>query len=261
MNLGRVLNEEIMKISRLEIFCSKIPIIGLLGSFMNILIVEDEAGITRFLNKGLTEEGFLTSCATNGVEALEIVESKGTAHFDIAIVDYMMPIMDGRALVKELRQRKILLPIIMLTAKDEVKDKIDLLELGCDDYLTKPFSFGELVARIKAIAKRSERKPKADDLHTETIQFKDLLIDLKSYKVFNKNEELNLTKTEIELLTYLIKNRDRVVSRTQILENVRGYSFDPNTNIVDVHIKSLRKKVGNFDLIKTVRGVGYMIES
>lgn len=228
---------------------------------MNILIVEDEVGITRFLNKGLTEEGFLTSCAANGAEALELIESKGKTHFDIAIVDYMMPVMDGRALIKELRQRKSTLPIIMLTAKDEVKDKIDLLELGCDDYLTKPFSFGELVARIKAITKRSAQKSGSPEQLSEIIHFKDLQIDLRSFKVFNQNEELNLTKTEIELLTYLIKNKDRVVSRTQILENVRGYTFDPNTNIVDVHIKSLRKKIGNFDLIKTVRGVGYMIES
>ncbi len=228
---------------------------------MNILIVEDEVGITRFLNKGLTEEGFLTSCAANGAEALELIESKGKTHFDIAIVDYMMPVMDGRALVKELRRQKSPIPIIMLTAKDEVKDKIDLLELGCDDYLTKPFSFGELVARIKAITKRGGQNSESPDQLSEIIHFKDLQIDLRSFKVFNQDEELNLTKTEIELLTYLIKNKDRVVSRTQILENVRGYTFDPNTNIVDVHIKSLRKKIGNFDLIKTVRGVGYMIES
>ncbi len=224
---------------------------------MNILIVEDEAGITRFLNKGLTEAGFFTACAENGKQALGLIEERGSDFFDIAVVDYMMPVMDGREFIKNIRTQKITMPIIMLTAKDDVKDKIDLLELGCDDYLTKPFSFGELVARIKAITKRN----RSADQESETIQFKELLIDLRSYKVFQNNSELNLTKTEIELLVYLVRNRDRVVSRTQILENVRGYTFDPNTNIVDVHIKSLRKKIGDFDLIKTVRGVGYMIES
>lgn len=228
---------------------------------MKILIVEDEAGITRFLNKGLTEAGFFTSCASNGQEALDEIETKGADYFDVAIVDYMMPIMDGREFVTHVRAQKISFPIIMLTAKDDVKDKIDLLELGCDDYLTKPFSFGELVARLKAIAKRTLKQSEVEVELSETIQFKELEIDLKSYKVFRAKEEISLTKTEIELLVYLIKNKDRVVSRTQVLENVRGYTFDPNTNIVDVHIKSLRKKIGDFDLIKTVRGVGYMIES
>ena len=230
---------------------------------MNILIVEDEEGITRFLKKGLSELGFTPHSTGHGQEALAFLNSPDAPIIDLAVVDYMMPVMNGKDFLKSLRAQNFQFPVIMLTAKDRVEDKVELLDLGCDDYLTKPFSFSELVSRINSILRRTSKFPQSDVLEEQKsiLKFKDLSIDLNAFKVTKANKELALTKTEIELLIYLLKNRDRVVSRTQILQNVRGYSFDPNTNIVDVHIKSLRKKIGDFELIKTVRGMGYMIES
>lgn len=230
---------------------------------MNILIVEDEEGITRFLKKGLSELGFTPHPTAHGQEALELLNSPDAPIIDIAVVDYMMPVMNGKEFIKALRAQNFQFPVIMLTAKDRVEDKVELLNLGCDDYLTKPFSFSELVSRINSILRRTLKAGHGEIIQEQksVLKFKDISIDLNAFKVSKANKELALTKTEIELLIYLLKNRDRVVSRTQILQNVRGYSFDPNTNIVDVHIKSLRKKMGDFELIKTVRGMGYMIES
>ena len=204
--------------------------------------------------------GFTPYSASNGQEALDFLNSYTDINIDLAIVDYMMPVMDGKSFVKEIRLRDLNLPVIMLTAKDTTEDKVELLDLGCDDYLTKPFSFSELISRIKSVLRRSPQAQASVEAKNE-VKFKDILIDLNAFKVTKSGSDLVLTKTEIELLLYLLKNRDKVVSRTQILQNVRGYSFDPNTNIVDVHIKSLRKKLGDFEFIKTVRGMGYMIES
>jgi DNA-binding response OmpR family regulator len=169
----------------------------------------------------------------------------------------MLPGINGIELCKEIRQKKIQTPVLMLTAKDSVKDKVAGLDSGADDYLTKPFSFEEFIARIRALLRRRQ------DALVE-LRHKDLRIDVLSHRVFAGEHEVVLRPKEYAILVYLVRNRGRVLSRTQIIENVWGYDFNPNTNIVDVHIKSLREKIGEFvtpDFIRSVRGTGYMVES
>ncbi len=219
---------------------------------MNILVVEDEKGVAHFIEKGLREEGHTIDVAVDGDEGLSFV-SKNV--YDLIILDIMLPGINGLELCKKIRQLDIHSPVLMLTAKDSVGDKVLGLDSGADDYLTKPFSFDEFLARVRALLRR-----KPDQL-TELV-FKDLRIETISHRVFIGENEVVLRPKEYALLFYLLRNRGRAVSRARLLADVWGYDFNPNTNLVDVHIKSLREKLGQFsktNFIQSVRGVGYAI--
>ena len=221
---------------------------------MRILLVEDEEGVANFIKKGLVEEHYAVDLAVDGEEGRALVLAN---QYDLIILDIMIPGMNGIELCKEIRQKKIQTPVLMLTAKDSVKDKVAGLDSGADDYLTKPFSFEEFIARIRALLRRRQ------DALVE-LRHKDLRIDVLSHRVFAGENEVVLRPKEYAIFVYLVRNQGRVLSRTQIIENVWGYDFNPNTNIVDVHIKSLREKIGEFvspDFIRSVRGTGYMVET
>ena len=221
--------------------------------YMRILLVEDEEGVANFIKKGLVEEHYAVDLAVDGEEGKALALAN---RYDLIILDVMIPGINGIELCKEIRQKKIQTPVLMLTAKDSLKDKVAGLDSGADDYLTKPFSFEEFIARIRALLRRRQ------DALVE-LRHKDLRIDVLSHRVFAGENEVVLRPKEYAILVYLVRNRGRVLSRTQIIENVWGYDFNPNTNIVDVHIKSLREKIGEFvspDFIRSVRGTGYMLE-
>ncbi len=221
---------------------------------MRILLVEDEKNVAAFIKKGLEEEAYTVDIGENGTEGLLMAT---TADFDLIILDVMLPGLNGIELCKTLRGKGINKPILMLTAVDSVERKVEGLESGADDYLVKPFAFSELIARIKALLRRTP------DIVSE-LSLDDLRIDLLARRVYRGKREIILTHKEFSLLEYLLRNKDRILSRTQIIENVWGYDFTPGTNIVDVHIKSLREKVdAGFErkLIHTVRGTGYIMKA
>ena len=222
--------------------------------YVRILLVEDDVGVANFIKKGLIEEHYAVDLAVDG----EVGRALASANpYDLIILDIMIPGINGIELCKEIRQKNIQTPVMMLTAKDSVRDKVAGLDCGADDYMTKPFSFEEFIARIRALLRRRQ------DTLVE-LRNKDLRIDVLSHRVFAGENEVVLRPKEYAILIYLVRNRGRVLSRTQIIENVWGYDFNPNTNIVDVHIKSLREKIGEFvspDFIKSVRGTGYMVEA
>ena len=217
---------------------------------MRILLVEDEKGVANFIKKGLEEEYYSIDHATEAEGALDFLEVNT---YDMIILDVMMPGMNGFDLCRKIRQKGIQTPILMLTARDSVKDKVHGLDSGADDYLTKPFSFEEFLARVRALLRR-----KQDTLTEFTYGL--LKIDSISHRVHAGDKEILLRPKEFAILMYLVKNNGRVLSRTQILENIWGYDFNPNTNLVDVHIKSLREKLKPYcpECIRSVRGVGYM---
>jgi DNA-binding response OmpR family regulator len=219
---------------------------------MRILLVEDEKGVANFIKKGLTEEYYSIDHSPDAEGGLLFLE---TNKYDLIILDVMLPGMSGFDLCKKIRQQRIHSPILMLTARDSVKDKVHGLDSGADDYLTKPFSFDEFLARVRALLRRKQ------DQLTE-LTHGPLKIDAISHRVYAGGREVVLRPKEFSILMYLMKNKGRVLSRTQILENIWGYDFNPNTNIVDVHIKALREKLKEYsltDLIRSVRGVGYMV--
>jgi DNA-binding response OmpR family regulator len=218
---------------------------------MRMLLVEDEKGVANFIKKGLEEEYYTIDHAKNAEEALLFFDGNS---YDMIILDVMMPGMNGFELCKKIRKKGIQSPVLMLTARDAVKDKVQGLDSGADDYLTKPFSFEEFLARVRALLRRKQ------DTLTE-FTYGMLKIDAVSHRVYAGTKEIILRPKEFAILMYLVKNRGRVLSRTQILENIWGYDFNPNTNIVDVHINSLRERLKEHDLagcIRSVRGVGYM---
>lgn len=220
---------------------------------MRILLVEDEKNVAAFIKKGLEEETYTVDVAEDGPEGLLMATE---ANFDLIILDVMLPGINGIKLCKTLRTKGIMKPILMLTAVDSVERKVEGLESGADDYLVKPFAFSELVARIKALLRRTP------DMVSE-LSLNDLRVDLLARRVYRGKSEIMLTQKEFSLLEYLLRNKGRVLSRTQIIENVWGYDFSPGTNIVDVHIKSLREKVdagSERKLILTVRGTGYIMK-
>lgn len=221
---------------------------------MRILLVEDEKNVAAFIKKGLEEEFYTVDVAENGADGLLIANSNG---YDLMVLDIMLPEMNGIELCKRLREKGIKTPILMLTAIDSLSSKVEGLESGADDYLTKPFAFSELLARIKALLRR------ASDSVSELV-LEDLRVDLLSRRVFRGDKEIILTPKEFSLLEYLLRNKGRIISRNQILENIWGYNFDPNSNVVDVHIKFLREKTeSGFSrkLIHTVRGAGYILKA
>src|SRR5690625_436528 len=223
-----------------------------------ILIVDDEVSIVTLLTFNIERAGFETDTDYDGEVDIQKAE---TGAFDLIILDLMLPKMDGLEVCKYLRQQKIDTPILMLTAKDDESDKIIGLELGADDYLTKPFSPKEVVARIKAILRRTNGKKEQS---FETIQIGDLLIYPEKQEATLKEELLTFTRKEFELLQFLVEHKGKVISRDQLLNKVWNYDFAGDTRIVDVHISRLREKIEKDTkkpkYIKTIRGLGYKIE-
>jgi DNA-binding response OmpR family regulator len=217
---------------------------------MKILIVEDEIGIANFLKQGLEEEGYDVLVANDGKAGFELAQNN---KIDIALLDWILPQMTGIEVCKAIREINPKIPIIFLTAKDTVQDTIEGLKSGANDYIKKPFSFDELVERIK-IHFRSEEL--SDELNLGKIK-----IYQSKHQVFLENKEILLTQREFELLVYLIKNKGKVCSRSQIIEDVWDIHFDYDTGVIDVFMNAIRKKL-NFhkdqELLKTIRGVGYM---
>jgi heavy metal response regulator len=221
---------------------------------MRLLLVEDEKNVAAFIKKGLEEEFYTVDVAEAGDAGYAMAEANP---YDLVILDIMLPGMNGMDLCRRLRAKGIKAPVLMLTAMDSVDSKVEGLESGADDYLTKPFAFSELLARVKALLRRYSDS--ASELFLD-----DLKIDLFARRVFRSDQEIQLTPKEYSLLEYMLRNKGRVLSRTQIIENIWGYNFDPSTNVIDVHIRSLREKVDeNFQrkLIHTVRGVGYVLKA
>lgn len=225
------------------------------GSVMKILLVEDERKVANLIKKGFEEEGLMVDIAEDGETALEKVSADV---YDLIILDIMLPGKDGIEVLKEIRAKGIMKPIMMLTAKDTTTDKVLGLDAGADDYITKPFVFEELLARVRALLRRGHAIEKA-----QPIQIHDLVIDPVTRKVTRAGKEIELTTKEYGLLEYMARNKNRILTRTMIAENVWDYQFDSLTNIIDVYINYLRKKIDKDHqkkLIHTVRGVGYMIK-
>lgn len=223
---------------------------------MAILLIEDDTRIAEFIKRGLEAEGYLVDRASTGNEALEIAFSPT---YELIILDLMLPDVDGLEICKRLREANVTTPILMLTAMDSMENKVTGLRTGADDYLTKPFAFEELLARIEALLRRKKGYEQAS---TE-LCIGNLTLNKETKQVYRANKTIELTPKEYALLEYFMSHPDKVLSRTRILEKVWGYNADPMTNIVEVCIRNLRRKVDeNFDkpVIKTVRGFGYKIE-
>ena len=221
---------------------------------MRALVVEDDETLSEFVARGLEETGWAVDLARDGQEALELWEREP---YDAAIVDVMLPRRDGIALVEEARRRGSPTPVIFLSARRSVDDRIRGLHAGGDDYLTKPFSFDELLARLMALVRRASRAAEPT-----TLSAADLRLDLLSREVVRAGRRFDLSPREFSLLEYLMRNPGRVLPKTAILSHVWSYSFDPRTNVVDVLVSRLREKVDrDFEpkLIHTVRGVGYVL--
>lgn len=215
---------------------------------MNLLIVDDEIRIREVVKEYALHEGFQIFEANNGMEALEIIERE---NIDCLILDIMMPKLDGISMFKKMKETKHI-PTIILSARTEEYDKLSGFELGIDDYLTKPFSPKELMARIKAILKRYQK------LDEELYQYKDLVLDVKAHTVTLDGKELSITPKEYELLLYFFKNQNVALSREQLLSKIWGYDFFGDDRTIDTHIKMLRNNLGKYrDFIITVRGMGY----
>jgi len=222
---------------------------------MRLLLVEDDLKIALFIGNGLKEAGFAIDHTTNGEDGLHLAL---TEPYDLAIIDLMLPKLDGLSLIEGLRKKKKTLPIIILSAKRTVDDRVKGLNIGGDDYLTKPFAFSELLARVQALIRRSSN---ISDPSILTIA--DLTLNIQTRNVSRGSEEIELQPLEFSLLEYLMRNAGNVVSKTMIMEHVWDYNFNPLTNVVEARICCLRDKIdNNFErkLIKTVRGVGYVLK-
>lgn len=217
---------------------------------MHILIVEDEVGIIQFLQQGLEEEGYTVSCATDGNMGFELIQKN---HFDLILLDWMLPKMSGLELCTAIRKKDNTTPIIFLTAKDTVQETIEGLKAGANDYIKKPFSFEELVERIKIHFR--------NQTDIQLLSLGSIEINLTKHLVTVSNREVFLTQREFELLSYLVRNKGKVCTRNQIIEDVWDIHFDYDTGVIDVFINAIRKKLNlkiEEDYIKTIRGVGYI---
>jgi two-component system, OmpR family, response regulator len=220
-----------------------------------ILVVDDEPYITDLLGAALRFEGFSVDVAVTGSEALEMARP---SQHDLVLLDVMLPDLNGNEVCKKLRAVGVETPIVFLTAREATEDKVSGLTAGADDYVTKPFSLDELVARIRAILRRTGR---TDSDSKNRLSFEDLVIDEEAHEVWRQGQLVDLTATEFNLLRYLLLNARRVVSKSEILDNVWDYDFDGDPSIVETYISYLRKKIDRFSppLIQTVRGVGYSL--
>ena len=225
----------------------------IISTIMRILVVEDEKKVASFLKKGLEEERYAVDCAFDGEEALFMADAN---EYDLVILDIMLPKVDGLEVLKQVRDKGATLPVLMLTAKDSIEDVVKGLDRGCDDYLTKPFAFAELLARVRALLRRKGREPAGE------LRVADLVLDPVTHAVSRGGKKLDLTAKEYALLEYLMRHADRVVTRTMISEHVWDYHFDPMTNVIDVYVNHLRGKIdvdSSQKLIHTIRGVGYIL--
>jgi len=221
---------------------------------VKILIIEDEEKLARFVEMELSYEGYSVSKAFDGRKGLELALS---GEFDLILLDIMLPGLSGMEILRRLRKTSNI-PVIMLTARDSVMDKVSGLDSGADDYITKPFAIEELLARIRS-ALRKNKTPEKNEIYTAG----DLLLDTGRHTVTFKGNNIDLTKREFDLLHYLLKNKGIVITRESLLENVWGFDFEGETNAVDVYIRYIRSKIDdiyNIKLITTVRGVGYVIK-
>jgi len=222
---------------------------------MRILLVEDDLKIASFIIKGLRATGYAVDHAADGEEGLHLAL---TEPYDTAIIDIMLPKLDGLALIERMRKEKVNTPVIILSARDSIDDRVKGLQTGGDDYLTKPFAFSELLARVQALIRRAGGISEATQLNVG-----DLSINLLTREVTRGGRKIELQPLEFSLLEYLVRSKGRIVSKTMIMEHVWDYNFDPQTNVVEVRISRLRDKIDRgFDkkLIHTVRGVGYVLK-
>jgi heavy metal response regulator len=222
---------------------------------MRILVVEDEKKVASFIQRGLEGEGFQIDIAGDGEEGVALACKNP---YDLILMDVMLPKMDGLTAIRELRTAKIATPVLCLTAKDAVEDIVAGLDSGSDDYLTKPFAFAELLARVRALVRRGTQDRGAD------ITYADLRLDPVAHKVWRAGKEIELTAKEYALLEYFIRNPEKTLTRNMIAEHVWDYTFDSFTNIIDVYVNYLRKKIDRdfaVKLVHTVRGVGYMLKA
>ncbi|OPY61894.1 MAG: Transcriptional activator protein CzcR [Syntrophorhabdaceae bacterium PtaU1.Bin034] len=221
---------------------------------MKILIVEDEKKVASFVRKGLQEEGYSVDMAHNGEDGLHLASD---ASYDLIILDIYLPKLDGISVLKKLREFKVKTPVLLLTVRATIEDKVLGLDSGADDYLTKPFAFEELLARVRALLRRRS------SIETEVLRVADLTLDPARHIVTRGTRTIELTLKEFSLLQYLMENAGRVVTRTMIIDRVWNYDFDSETNVVDVYVNYLRKKIDTDSqpkLIHTVRGVGYVMK-
>jgi two-component system OmpR family response regulator len=222
---------------------------------MRVLVVEDDRTVGQYVARGLAEQQYVVELVGDGRAALD---AAGTGHFDLIVLDLRLPLMSGLEVLRTLRDRGVGTPVLVLTAQDSVEFKVDALRMGADDYVTKPFAMAELLARVEAIGRRPKQ------LTPPVIQVADLRIDTGSREVTRAGQAIELTPKEYAVLAYLVGHLGRVMSRTLITEYVWDYHFDPGTNIVDVVINRLRKKIdqgSRVKLIHTVRGVGYVVKA
>jgi heavy metal response regulator len=221
---------------------------------MRILIVEDEKKVAGFIKKGFEEETYAVDVAYDGEEGLHMALQN---QYDLVVLDLMLPVLDGLEVLSRLRKDRVNSPIILLTAKDSVEDKVKGLNQGADDYLTKPFAFSELLARTRVLLRRGQAETKT------LLKIGELTLDLVSHKVNRDGEEIELTGKEYSLLEYFMRNPGKVLTRTMIAEHVWDYNFDTFTNVIDVYINHLRKKIDKnytIKLLHTLRGVGYVMK-
>lgn len=222
---------------------------------MKILLVEDDDRTASFILTGLKQAGYTLNRASDGEEGLHFAQEED---YDLVIVDIMLPKLDGLSLINRLRQKKITTPVIVLSAKNSVDDRVKGLQSGGDDYIVKPFAFSELLARVQAVMRRSSA-----NLSTSVLEVADLSLDLLRRKVFRREKEIILQAGEFQLLEYFMRNAGKVVSKTMIMEHVWDYNFDPQTNVVEARVCRLRDKIDrpfSKSLLHTIRGFGYVIE-
>jgi len=222
---------------------------------MKLLIVEDDEGVMSFIKKGLSESGYIVDCAYDGEEGTFLAT---TQSYTLIILDIMLPKANGFEIIQTIRKNKIATPVIFLTAKDDQLDVVKGLTLGADDYIIKPFAFAELLARIQAVLRRGHTI-----LENNTLKIENLFLDRMKRTASRNDVLIELSTKEFQLLEYMIANKGYVLTRTMILENVWGYNFDTNSNIIDVHINRLRNKVDKgheIKLIHTIKGAGYAIK-
>ena len=222
---------------------------------MRVLVIEDDDKIADFITKGLQQAGMVVDHATDGTLGLDHAL---TGNYDAAVIDIMLPKLDGLSVIQKMRDKKIQIPVLILSAKRSVDDRVAGLQTGGDDYLVKPFAFSELLARIQALVRRSQ-----GITESHSLSFADLHLDLLTREVSRDGKKIDLQAREFSLLEYLMRNSGRVVSKTMILEHVWDYHFDPQTNVVDVLVCRLRNRIDKDygeKLIHTIRGIGYVLK-